>query len=324
MNKKQIILAIFLVLVLTMFFFVNKKENIEIQNTQNTKIEKQENKTEQEFIKEIKYSNLMGEEVEKDLKDELQKVGVSDEVVNKFMNDVSLYNKFIGLKLGGTLNTKGFETIDKLKPDYDLTNIDQIWNNYDQNDPGQNCRITSFRLFEDFVEIQDPKKEYSRFMFIDEESLKYNKEKIGYKNLDKFKTLFSSIPTELVKDQKVHVQKIENYFKERKVQFKKSDKISLISVWMHSDLDNELFVGHTGILLQKNDGKFWFIEKVSFQEPYQLVEFKNKLELNDYLMGLYDTSWGQPTARPMIFENDHLIENFRLNPGTTKKDQEQK
>ncbi|PID51904.1 MAG: hypothetical protein CR972_04705 [Candidatus Moraniibacteriota bacterium] len=77
------------------------------------------------------------------------------------------------------------------------------------------------------------------------------------------------------------------------------------------------------MLLKKSDDEWWFIEKISFQEPYQLVVFKNKVALNDYLMAKYDVSWDQSTARPLIFENDRLIEGFRLNPETTKKEKEQ-
>ena len=41
---------------------------------------------------------------------------------------------------------------------------------------------------------------------------------------------------------------------------------------------------------------------------------KNRIELNDYLMEKYDTSWDQDTARPFIMENDSLMEGYRTVP----------
>ena len=34
---------------------------------------------------------------------------------------------------------------------------------------------------------------------------------------------------------------------------------------------------------------------------------QNRVELRDYLMAKYDTSWGQDTTRPFIMENDSLM-----------------
>lgn len=68
--------------------------------------------------------------------------------------------------------------------------------------------------------------------------------------------------------------------------------------------------GHTGILISHGEDLF-FIEKLAFQEPYQLVIFKNRTELNDYLMTKYDVSENQPTAKPFIMENDRLMEGYR-------------
>lgn len=59
------------------------------------------------------------------------------------------------------------------------------------------------------------------------------------------------------------------------------------------------------------DGSLYFVEKVAFQEPYRLVKLRNRIELNDYLMERYDTSWDQDTARPFIMENDSLMEGYR-------------
>lgn len=137
-------------------------------------------------------------------------------------------------------------------------------------------------------------------------------------NIARFNTFFGDISTDLVKDIKVHLSKVQEYWKEKGVSFVES-KASIITVWIHSDLDNNIFVGHTGILVPSSDeSQLLFIEKISFEEPYQVLKFNNRVELNDYLMAKYDTAYGQSTASPFIMENDELLKGYRENPNNGK------
>ena len=79
---------------------------------------------------------------------------------------------------------------------------------------------------------------------------------------------------------------------------------------MHSTLDDQLFIGHVGVLVPHKDG-YLFIEKLSFQEPYQAVQFADKEQLNTYLMTKYDVSFNQPEAKPFIMENDQLLAMYQ-------------
>ncbi len=72
-------------------------------------------------------------------------------------------------------------------------------------------------------------------------------------------------------------------------------------------------MAHTGVLFYDDEGLL-FLEKISFQEPYQLLRFANRQALSDYLMNRYDSSSEQPYAKPFIMENDALIEGYRANP----------
>ena len=107
---------------------------------------------------------------------------------------------------------------------------------------------------------------------------------------------------------------VKKDWKSKDIKFLNKDKASLISVFFHFGEDNYLFIGHAGVLISAEDGKLLFIEKLSFQEPYQVIKFGNRVELNDYLMNKYDVSWDQPTAKPFIMENDQLLEGYRENP----------
>lgn len=68
------------------------------------------------------------------------------------------------------------------------------------------------------------------------------------------------------------------------------------------------------LIMKKLSNILLFLEKLSFQESYQVIQFDNRIELNDYLMNKHDVSWGKPTAKPFIIENDELLEGYRENP----------
>lgn len=109
-------------------------------------------------------------------------------------------------------------------------------------------------------------------------------------------------------DTKIHIANIEKSLKDRNITFTSNDKASMISVWMYDDIDEaKLFVGHIGVLLNTDKG-LYFIEKLSFQEPYQVIKFNTKKEVNDYLMKKYDVDPSEERAKPIIFENASPIQ----------------
>ena len=71
-----------------------------------------------------------------------------------------------------------------------------------------------------------------------------------------------------------------------------------------------LFVGHTGIAVPY-EGKILFVEKISFDMPYQAIVVKDMQQLNDYLMQKYDDGPGLEYGRPVIFDNGEVIEGMR-------------
>ncbi|HFH9920870.1 TPA: DUF4300 family protein [Streptococcus suis] len=88
-----------------------------------------------------------------------------------------------------------------------------------------------------------------------------------------------------------------------------SDKAKMVSVVMHDDLDgNNLFIGHVGVMVEDEEGAL-FVEKLSFQEPYQAWKFKNKEAVYSYLLDKYAVDYSQETAQPFIMENDKLVKN---------------
>ena len=113
--------------------------------------------------------------------------------------------------------------------------------------------------------------------------------------------------TEYTTDVDTHVKKMQKSLKAKGVTISKKTKASLITVVFHSSFgkeENELFVGHAGVLVPTKEGKLLFVEKLSFSLPYQVIKFDNRKQLYQYLMGMYDTQWGQEEAKPFIMEKN--------------------
>ncbi len=269
----------------------------------------------------LTYSNLVDAPTQQQVREALVEAGVSATNVDAFLESVNLFNQTVGNKAG--LAPKGFTTINGLQPKYDEVAIQKKWMDKYQTFQGYNCRLTSFTLLRDLVGFNaDTKinKEEDEVLFIDRESLNNAPKKyFTAQEENNFFTLFTEVPTTNTKEMEAHLQRLQQVWKERGIEFRyKGDpaKASLISVVFHSQLspeENFLFVGHVGVLVPF-EGKLLFVEKLAFQEPYQAIIFANRTELSDYLMNRYDVEWNQPTAIPFIMENDALLEGYRPNP----------
>ena len=289
-----------------------EKNNIKKRNT----IENIKNsKTEKEYLKNINYSNIADKIVQNEVKESLENAGIDSNNINLFFKSVNYYN---GMTENKGLIKSGFVNSKNINPIYDEVEIQKIWYKKNKNFTGFNCRISALRLMKDYIKIEKPVVKAGEMLFMDMESLKNMPFKLFSQNEEnKFINLFSEIPTKMTKDVKVHAENVKNAWKERGIRFDKNSKISMISVFFHFNDDPEeniLFIGHVGILVPEKDGKLLFIEKLAFQQPYQVLKFNNRTELNDYLMNKYDTAWGQPVAKPFIMENDELLKEYRSNP----------
>ena len=268
-----------------------------------------------DYLKNITYSNLADEKTQNEVQEILKNSGISSQNINLFFQSVNYYNK----KTENTdLIKSNFVNSQNINPTYDEAKIQKLWDKNSSNFVGFNCRITAFTLMKDFITTKNSLAKSGEMLFMDMESLKNVPFKLfSETEKDKFVNLFSEIPTKMTKDVRVHIENVKNAWKDRGIKFDKNSKISMISVFFHFNDDPEeniLFIGHVGILVPEKNGKLLFIEKLAFQQPYQVLKFNNRTELNDYLMNKYDTAWGQPVAKPFIMENDELLKEYRTNP----------
>ena len=255
----------------------------------------------------VVFSNLQ-DEASRKLAAQLLEISSSQEQASVFFSHVDQINRF----LEPQELADGFEEVPISLPKYDPYDIQARWETEFPDFLGYNCRITAFSLFRDLISLPAEASGTADYIMMDLLALEADPSAIPDEaGQAAFQALYTGIETENTKDISVHLANLQNAWKERGISFQDSDA-SLISVVLHDQLDGDrLFIGHTGILYEAGEEELYFLEKVAFQEPYQLVKISNRSELSDYLMAKYDVDFNQPTAAPFILENDQLIEGYR-------------
>ena len=241
------------------------------------------------------YSNLnnqpSAEEVRKALAAHLDK-----DSVDAFFNLVNDYNATVG-SVGLTGDFSTFT-----KTDYDVEKISNLWTPKKGDFVGTNCRINSYCLLKNSIEIPKLEKDDS-LLFVDNDAIDKGKV-FGAEDKNAFDILFSRVKTEATTDVKVHAAKMEQFLS----QFKFNENARMLSVVVHDDLDGQsLFIGHVGILVPSEDG-YLFVEKLTFEEPYQAIKFATKEDCYKYLDTKYENYTGEGLAKTFIMDNDKWVQ----------------
>ena len=244
---------------------------------------------------ELLLSNLSDQESVEEVSNIL-KSHLDQENVDRFIKGVTDYNETIQQ----TGLTKGFEKTSQ--PEYDVDKLDKLWTAKKGDFIGTNCRINTYTLLKNTIQIGDADSDDS-LLFLDNNAIKYGHVLTDEESQD-FHRLFSKVKTEATKDIYQHAQKMTDHFS--KMSF--NDKATMVSVVLHDNLDGDfLFVGHVGVLVEDKEG-YLFVEKLSFEEPFQSIKFKTKEDCFNYLYSKYEHYHDDTTAKPFIMENDKLIE----------------
>ncbi|UTC64703.1 DUF4300 family protein [Treponema sp. OMZ 788] len=240
------------------------------------------------------FSNISDDESLEEVKTALN-ANLDSKNVEAFINGVIDYNETIEKV---SLRDK----FEKDKPEYDLEKIYELWPAKKGDFIGTNCRINTFMLLKNNIEVKEGKIDDS-LLFMDKDAVSTGKI-FNDQDTQKFKRLFSKVKTENTKDIRIHAQKMKEHFSN--IKFDKNAK--MLSVVLHDNFDGDfLFIGHAGVLV-KNKGKFLFVEKLSFDEPFQAIKFSTKEDCYNYLFLKYKHYHDETTAKPFIMENDELVE----------------
>ncbi len=263
-------------------------------------------------LEKVTFSNLVEEETQKEVADLMDEAGISDARQTVFFDHVKQFNKAVS----ADSLTKGYEEAGILDMKYDPYEMQDEWMAKYPDFLGYNCRITAYSLFGDYISLPHDEVVRDDMVLMDLSALEEDASamEVVDRDLDRFKVLYSTVPTEATKDIETHVKHVQADWADRGISFKENDKASLVTVWIHEQFDEDyLFIGHVGVLFETDDG-LYFVEKLAFQEPYQISKFDNRTELSDYMMIKYDIATDQPTAATFIMENDQLMEGYRENP----------
>ena len=254
------------------------------------------------------YSNLVDTKTQQRVKKAMLAAGLSEKRIDAWLGDVQMYNRTIR---NTDLVKKGFKKLTGKNPQYDENRMMELWNKKNPQFIGYNCRITAYDLMGDKISMKKDAKVDASNLFMDQDAIRNAPvKKYTGKQQKKFEALYSTVKTAYTTDVDQHAAKQKRAWQRKGIKVSDKTKASLITVVFHDSFgknDNELFIGHAGVLLPGKNGKLLFVEKLSFSLPYQVLRFDNRKQLNRYLMSMYDTQWGQDSARPFIMENTQLL-----------------
>ena len=240
------------------------------------------------------YSNLNNQVSSEEVKS-LLSAHLDPNSVDAFFNLVNDYNTTVeSTGLSGDFSSFS-------KTEYDVEKISNLWKQKKGDFVGTNCRINSYCLLKHSITI--PKLEKNDdLLFLDNDAIDKG-QVFDSKDKEEFDVLFSRVKTEATTDVKVHAEKMEKFFS----QFQFNEKARMLSVVLHDNLDGEyLFVGHVGVLVPADDG-FLFVEKLTFEEPYQAIKFATIEDCYNYLNTKYEDYTGEGLAKPFIMDNDKWV-----------------
>lgn len=244
---------------------------------------------------EIQMSNMNSENTLSFVKDSLKGI-IKDENAEKFIELVRDYNDSI------STNLLSADFSNNLHPDYDIGRIIKERDKINHKYLNTNCRINTFLLLKDSISLKKDVDIDDSILFMDTDIIEKSK-LFNADETKKFKQLFSRVKTIKSKNPKKHAKVMSDFLSN--FNFPKNSR--MISVVIHDNLDGDyLFIGHVGVLVPIEKG-YLFLEKISFEEPYQAIKFPDKKSCYKYLKEKFKDYKDPNVAEPFIMENDEYV-----------------
>ena len=179
----------------------------------------------------------------------------------------------------------------------------------DHEDFDNDCRMTAFLLLNNHLNMKKTIDKNGNYLMFDIDAIDNNDTfKLLKDNRNKFITLFNEMNVKNLSNEEIK-NAYNKKWKDYGITMENSN-VSLISVVLHDNYDNVLFVGHAGILI-KLDDYYMFFEKIAFLQPYQVTIFKEKEELKEMLFNRQEYFGDKTEEGPFIYENDKLIYSYK-------------
>ncbi len=167
--------------------------------------------------------------------------------------------------------TRGFEDLWSATPNYGPYDHQDLWAKKHPTFPGYNCRITAFGLFRQRLRFADVDLGAlgRRAIFLDRESLTADPSALVRPgDLTRFTRMYSAVRTVTSWSASRQIGVLQREWRRRGIAFADSPRARLICVVVHNRLDHdELFVGHTGVLLPTTSGMWHREARLTGAQP---------------------------------------------------------
>ena len=178
---------------------------------------------------------------------------------------------------------------------------------HDESD--MNCRMTAFLLLRDAISMDRLNPDYDgTYLMFDLDAIETVE---AYRVLrDKellFQSLFGEIDVAGIPQTELP-QVFADTWKEKGCRIDR-EKASLLSLVLHVPDENVLFVGHTGVLIDCGDHCL-FVEKIAFQQPYQVTKFDDMDALIHLLSQRGEYFGTGDEAGPFLYQNGTLLRDL--------------
>lgn len=271
---------------------LNTNNNITDQN-------EQEDESEEQYLT---YTNLVDQATQQEVKNQLITAGIQEEIANEFIDWVNEYNNNV---TSTAVLQAGYQSVNQSPVDYSEVYINEEYREDGTLKLGMNCRLTSYLLFQQFIEAKQELASYDPYLMFDVEAIEMEKRYETF-NKEKFITIFEPVAVETDSTLEDHIDAIEAAWKSRGISIQDNGKVSLITMYLHDNYENKRFVGHTGILLDLED-ELLLIEKYGWNEPFQATKFKSENDMVNYLLSRPDLIGDGSEEAVIVMKNNTVI-----------------
>lgn len=255
-----------------------------------------------ESITAVLYSNLVDASAQQEVAALLESHGISQAQTDTLVAWADDFNE----RVTSEPLPEGFQTMEGDGTGYPGLIIENKEGPEGQIEPEANCRLTSFLLMKHFIETNGKHEENDSFLMFDLEAIDtYAPFRLSEEERSKFVSLFSCVPMDGARTVEEHAKRIQAAWKEREIRVD-AKGLSLITVYVHFPPEDMRFVGHTGVLLETEDGLL-FVEKYGPQFPFQATRFHDREELKAYLLGRADLYGDETELAPIVMENEQVL-----------------
>lgn len=167
-----------------------------------------------------------------------------------------------------------------------------------------NCRMTAFLLLDGLLKADSTEENYQgTYLMFDTEAIDgVERYALLRDNKDMFTTLFGE---KTIVDEAHPETTFSDSWKQYEYQID-NDKISLVSVVIQDPYENVVFVGHTGVLI-KCDDYYLFVEKIAFEQPYQVTKVNSMDELLTMLSARPEYFGEEGETGPFVYNNGEYV-----------------